>query len=85
MNNIENNGDATRLVDQLGDADKRWDAYCGLVALGAEALPAVRTGLLNGHWQVRRWCTILLDHLADPLSQALPPKSANLHGNQSEL
>ncbi len=72
--NIENNGEATRLVDQLADADKRWDAYCGLITLGDEALPAVRAGLLNGQWQVRRWCTILLDHLADPetLEQLIP-------------
>ena len=66
MNSIETNNEATRLVDQLADSDKRWDAYEGLVALGSEALPAVRAGLGNGHWQVRRWCTILLDHLADP-------------------
>ena len=54
------------LVDQLADSDTRWDAYVALQALGSEALPAVREGLRNGRWQVRRWCTILLDHLADP-------------------
>ena len=41
----------------------------------------MRTGLTNAQWQVRRWCTILLDHLADPeaLEQLIPllhdPKS----------
>lgn len=57
---------ARRLVDLLADPGSRWGAFTTLHELGPNALPAVREGLRSGRWQVRRWCTILLDHLADP-------------------
>lgn len=40
-------------------------AYWHLVLTGEEALPAVRAGLASPQADVRRWCTKVLDHLAD--------------------
>ena len=81
MSTRETEHESFGLVDQLADPDTRWEAYSRIAEMGDEALPAVRAGLLNGQWQMRRWCTILLDHLADPetLEQLIPllhdPKS----------
>jgi len=74
MNTSETEQRAFRLVDQLADPDMRWEAYGQITEMGGDALPAVRAGLRSGQWQVRRWCTILLDHLADPetLQQLVP-------------
>ncbi len=66
----------TDLVDALAATDgmERYRAFEALMALGAEALPAVREGLRHGHWQVRRWCAIYLDHNADAAAlEALVP------------
>ena len=56
MTDIETNEtigpEASSLVDQLADPEVRWEAYGALVELGDEALPAVRDGLKNGHWQI---------------------------------
>jgi HEAT repeat protein len=64
---------ATDLVHSLGessagspaDSTGRFEAYQALVSLGAAALPALREGLRNEDWQVRRWCAICLDQVAD--------------------
>ena len=53
------------LVDSFATSEGRFQAITSLVALGAEALPAVRNGLKSANWQVRRWCAIVLDHVAD--------------------
>ena len=64
----------TELVDEFAVGETRFPAYLALNELGATALPAIKEGLKHGHWQVRRWCAILLDHLADPESlHALVP------------
>ena len=62
----------TELVDDFAVSDTRFPAYLALNELGTEALPALpalKEGLKNGNWQVRRWSAILLDHHAD--SEAL--------------
>jgi len=65
---------ATELVDQLATSADRLKILEQIAALGADALPAVRGGLGHGHWQVRRWCAIYLDHHADaPSLHSLVP------------
>lgn len=56
---------ASDLVDSFAQSETRFHAYAALIELGAEALPAIREGLKHGNWQVRRWCLICLDHIAD--------------------
>ena len=53
------------LVEALLEPDLRFPAYQALVALGDEALPAIREGFKHGNWQVRKWCAICLDQIAD--------------------
>lgn len=73
--------DARELVAQL--AEPRPDlTFLRLKELGLPAREAVVEGLKHGHWQVRRWCAIWLDHYADTesLHALIPllndPKSA---------
>ena len=68
MQETQNLEDPGELVDLLANDEKRWDAFMGLMTLGQAALPAVRDGLGDGRWQVRRWCAIYLDHNADAAS-----------------
>ncbi len=56
---------ARELVDRFADGPQRFASYQALDEIGNDALPAVREGLGNGNWQVRRWCAIYLDHHAD--------------------
>jgi len=58
---------AAELVEELGATDgvARHAAYEALVANGLSALGAVHAGLEHKHWQVRRWCAMALDRLAD--------------------
>lgn len=58
--------DARELVARLADDGDRPAVYEELLALGEPARDAVLEGLRHGHWQVRRWCAIWLDHHADP-------------------
>ena len=44
------------LVAALGEPGQRSAAWAGLLALGADARSAVREGLGDGRWEVRRWC-----------------------------
>ena len=52
-------------VSEFTRGDRRYHAYQALVDLGPAALPAIRAGLRHGHWQVRKWCAICLDRVAD--------------------
>jgi len=56
-----------RLVDGLGAprGTDRFAAYQALIAMGVEALPALRMGLRSADWQVRRWSAMALDQVAD--------------------
>jgi len=62
--------DPLGLVDALAAPETRFLAYHALVALGEEALPAVRSGLGHGNWQVRKWTAMVLDRVADAESLA---------------
>src|SRR5262245_10733600 len=74
---------AAELVDQLATSEDRLKILAELEALGADALPSVRAGLGHGHWQVRRWCAIYLDHHADaPSLHSLVPL---LHDPKSKV
>lgn len=74
MSDSEPSVQAAQLVGQLATASDRLKILEQLEALGAGALPAVRDGLRHGHWQVRRWCAIYLDHHADvPSLHSLVP------------
>ena len=53
------------LVADFADPQARFPAYLALDLLGPEALPALRAGLRDADWQVRRWSAILMDHHAD--------------------
>ena len=57
----------THLVRGLGapTGDERFACYQALIARGASALPAIRTGLRDPDWQVRRWAAMCLDQVAD--------------------
>lgn len=53
------------LVESFAHSEGRFDTYVSLVARGTDALPAIRQGLRHDNWQIRRWCTICLDRVAD--------------------
>lgn len=57
-----------------GEPARRFETYLALIALGGEALPALREGLRHRDWQVRRWSVICLDRIADAdaLADLLP-------------
>lgn len=59
--------DLNELVQGLGapSGAERFASYQALVARGAEALPAIRAGLMSPDWQVRRWAAMCLDQVAD--------------------
>lgn len=56
-----------RLVEGLGSprGTDRFASYQALIAMGPEALPALRVGLRSPDWQVRRWSAMCLDQVAD--------------------
>ena len=58
---------ADELVEKLGATDgaSRHCAYEALIACGPSALSAIHQGLEDERWQVRRWCAMALDRLAD--------------------
>jgi HEAT repeat protein len=56
---------APQLVGSFTDSTGRFQSYRSLVALGDEAIPALREGLRSDDWQVRRWSAICLDRIAD--------------------
>jgi HEAT repeat protein len=53
------------IVDRLSDPRQRDAALAELDALGPAALPAVREGLRDGRWEVRRWCAFYFDRHPD--------------------
>jgi len=59
--------DARQLLGSFGSrsGETRFATYEALIGLGADALPALREGLRDPSWQVRRWCAICLDRVAD--------------------
>ena len=66
--------DPAILIEALAGSDTRFPAYEALVAMGQEALPAVREGLEHRDWQVRKWSAMVLDRVADAESlEALVP------------
>lgn len=55
------------LVAAFGSPDGavRHRSYEKLLDIGPAALPFIREGLTHEDWQVRRWCAMTLDRLAD--------------------
>ncbi len=68
MDEAQANADPRSLIEDLAHpkADVWFPAYQALDGLGAEAIPAIREGLGDGRWRVRRWCAALLDHGGGP-------------------
>lgn len=54
------------LVTKLAEPGCRDAAFAALVNLGPAARDAVREGLGDGRWEVRRWCLYWLLQFADP-------------------
>jgi HEAT repeat protein len=67
-------GDAHALVAALADPKRREAAFAELGALGARARAAVRAGLGDGRWEVRRWCALWLWRfaVADDVPRLVP-------------
>ena len=62
------------LVAEFANGENRFPAFLTLYSRGEAALPAVREGLSNANWHVRRWCTLFIDNFADSESlSALVP------------
>jgi HEAT repeat protein len=57
---------ARELVSALAEPGRRDEAFRALLALGAPAREAIREGLGDGRFEVRRWCVVWLLHLAEP-------------------
>jgi len=77
--------DATskELVAEFANADTRFPAFLSLYSRGHDALPAVRAGLKQANWQVRRWCALFIDNFSDAESlHALVPL---LHDPKSQV
>ena len=68
--NATANPDPFDLVNSFADSQQRYASFSQLVELGSDALPAIRNGLKNDDWQIRRWCAICMDHVADSKSLA---------------
>jgi HEAT repeat protein len=65
---------SAELVSEFAHGKHRFPAFLTLYSRGQAALPAVRAGLLNENWHVRRWCAVLIDNFADAESlRALVP------------
>jgi HEAT repeat protein len=56
MTDVETQTDPRALVAALADPARRLSAFAALVVLGPGAREAVRAGLGDGRWEVRRWC-----------------------------
>lgn len=66
MTEGQRDGAAHALVAALADPEKRDAALAELSALGASAREAVRAGLGDGRWEVRRWCVVWFWRNAEP-------------------
>jgi len=69
MDRRESN-DPAALVDALADPARRETALRELLACGPAARPAVRAGLGDGRFEVRRGCVLWLLRLAEPADLA---------------
>ena len=56
---------ADQLVTRLGIRKDRFKAYQRLLQLKDAALPAIRKGLRDDQMQIRKWCAMILDQIAD--------------------
>jgi HEAT repeat protein len=65
MTDVEPKSDARALVAALADPARRASAFAALVALGPSARDAVRAGLGDGRWEVRRWCLYWIIRFAE--------------------
>jgi HEAT repeat protein len=71
------------LVAEFANGQNRWPAFLALYGRGANALPAVRTGLQSANWHIRHWSAILADNFADVETlRALTPL---LHDPKAEV
>lgn len=57
--------DAAGLVNAFHGPSGQFEAHRALIAIGAEAVPALREGLRSENWEVRYWCAVCLDQVAD--------------------
>jgi hypothetical protein len=74
MTDVATRTDPHALVAALADPAGRTAAFAALVALGPDARSAVRAGLGDGRWEVRRRCVVwLLRHPAAGDAEALAP------------
>jgi HEAT repeat protein len=74
MTHVEPKTDSRALVAALADPVRRASAFAALVALGPSARDAVRAGLGDGRWEVRRWCAYWFFRFAEPSDlEALVP------------
>ena len=53
------------LVAEFANGENRFPAFLSLYSRGHDALPAIRDGLKQANWQVRRWCALFIDNFAD--------------------
>jgi len=66
MNEPERKGRAHRLLDVLSDPSRQAAALRELATIGPGARAAVRAGLGDGRWKVRRECALWLWTFPDP-------------------
>jgi len=65
MTDVEAKTDPQAWVGALADPARRIAAFEALLALGGGARAAVRAGLGDGRWEVRRWCAYWLYRFAE--------------------
>lgn len=53
------------MVESFARSSQRFEVYQSIVALGADALSALRDGLRHPDWHIRQWSAICLDRIAD--------------------
>jgi HEAT repeat protein len=86
MTDVETKLDPRALVAALADPEQRLSVFAELVALGPCARAAVRAGLGDGRWEVRRWCAYWFIRFAEAgdFEALVPlvrdPKSRVRHG-----
>jgi HEAT repeat protein len=76
-------GDAQALVDALANPAQREEAGRVLAELGAPGRAAVRAGLGDGRWEVRRRCAFWLLRAPDP--DDVPALAPLLHDPRSRV
>lgn len=66
MSEPQKQDEAEGLVAALADPARREAAFRDLLALGGPARPAIRAGLGDGRWEVRRLCALWLMRFPEP-------------------